>query len=259
MSETGRLALFGTLFVAGLAGSLHCLGMCGPILASFSQVFQGDDENRGSRSLQRDFLVYHAGRIWTYGVLGFIAGSAGQGLREGGALLGWQRPVSIAISSLVILTGVVLSGLLPGVRLETLISGCGLRRLYEWPWFLRLLHGRELLSRFLLGATMGLLPCGLVYAMLVLTAAMPTPIHSALGMLAFGLGTVPSLSVVLLASWSASGWLRRHGSRIVAVTLIVTGGVMLARTLLVPSDPTSHAHGSHASRFLLAEPLEPRH
>jgi sulfite exporter TauE/SafE len=246
MSESGLVALMGSLFFAGIAGSLHCIGMCGPILASFFEVFRSDDErSRSKGSFALDFLAYHAGRIWTYGLLGFIVGLAGQRLREGGALFGWQRPVSIGIACAVILSGLLLLGLLPAGRLETLVSGCGVRRLQDWPWFRGLLHGRKLLSRFLLGAVMGLLPCGLVYAMLVMVATLPTPLHAAAGMLIFGLGTIPSLSAVLLASWSASGWLRRHGTRIVACTLIVTGGLMLARTLIVPADADAHAHHGH--------------
>ena len=65
MNDLGAIA--GTLLFAGLAGSLHCVGMCGPILLSFSRVFDGTalaaDGKARSGSLMLDFGAYHAGRI----------------------------------------------------------------------------------------------------------------------------------------------------------------------------------------------------
>ena len=85
------LSVLPALLLAGLAGSLHCVGMCGPILLAFSQVFRPPGEEGGGRlALQRDFLFYHAGRIWTYGMLGFLAGLLGKSLRQGAALAGWR-------------------------------------------------------------------------------------------------------------------------------------------------------------------------
>ena len=100
-----------TAFVIGLAGSLHCVGMCGPILLAFSQTL---DQGKGGL----DFLAYHAGRVWTYGLLGFFAGWIGLELRQGSAQIGWQQTFSVLVSALVILTGIAALGLVPGLRLE---------------------------------------------------------------------------------------------------------------------------------------------
>lgn len=234
-----------SLLAAGLAGSLHCVGMCGPILLGFSQVF----EQGGTSSLRRDFACYHAGRIWMYATLGFAAGLLGTGLRHGSAVLGWQRWAAVAISALVVLAGVGLLGLIPGLKVEQAVS-CGVKRFGKHPWFASLLHGRGAMPRLLLGATMGLLPCGLVYAMLVVVAALPSPWHAALGMIVFGLGTLPSLTAVIgTSSWLRSKmdhtrwttWIRSQGSRIAAVMLILTGAWMMARTLM------PHEHGDHTA------------
>jgi hypothetical protein len=260
MSEPFSLAFFGTLLAAGLAGSLHCVGMCGPILIGFTQAVgrtptarpagaaRGGATARGPAPFHLEFLAYHAGRIWTYAMLGLAAGMLGGRARAGAALYGWQRPVTVILAAAVMAAGVLLLGILPAARLEAFLTGCGIARLRGRPWFASLTASPGPLPRLLLGALMGLLPCGLVYAMLALVASLP-PAHAALGMLVFGLGTIPSLTAVLLFGRSISGWMRRHGTRLVAATLIVAGAVMMWRALSSPAEHVGHigqsAHAVH--------------
>jgi sulfite exporter TauE/SafE len=244
MPGSSELAIYGSLLVAGLAGSLHCIGMCGPILLSFSRVFDAAASARGESggSGALDFVWYHAGRIWTYGVLGFLAGWAGQGVRQSSVHFGWQRPVAVAIGLVVVLTGLLLLGGIPGLRLDRLWSGCGLDKLRGVRWFRALLSGPGRVSKVLLGAVMGLLPCGLVYAMLAVVATLPGPLHAALGMLVFGLGTLPALSAVLLAGRAVPvGW-RVHGTRLAGVALILVGCWMTARSLIVEPEAGCPLH-----------------
>jgi sulfite exporter TauE/SafE len=242
MADLTGASFYLSLVTAGLAGSLHCVGMCGPILAGFAQVFRGpgvEVERRFSTGgLWLDFAAYHLGRIWTYALLGLVAGLAGTGMRHGSVELGWQRPVALVFCLLVILSGVLLLGIVPGLKPDALIDGCALQRLGRWPPFRSLLRGSGFPARLLLGAVMGLLPCGLVYAMLVLAAALPTPLHAAAAMATFGIGTIPALSAVLLAGRLIPPWVRAHGTRIAAVLLILTGVWMTARTLVA----SSHVH-----------------
>ena len=88
---------------------------------------------------------------------------------------------------------------------------------------------------------MGLLPCGLVYTVLLIAATLPTPLYSAAGMVCFGAGTLPALSAVVLAGRLAPRWLRLHGTRLAALMLVGIGLFMLARSLLIPLA----AHGTH--------------
>jgi len=251
MSEPFSLAFFGTLLAAGLAGSLHCVGMCGPILIGFTQAVgrtpvagapgaaRGDAAVHSPAPFHLEFLAYHAGRIWTYAMLGLAAGFLGTRARAGAAIYDWQRPVTVVFAAAVIAAGVLLLGILPAPRLEAFLAGCGIARLRSRPWFASLTASPGPLPRLLLGALMGLLPCGLVYAMLALVAALP-PAQAALGMLVFGLGTIPSLTAVLLFGRSISGWVRRHGTRLVAATLIVAGAVMMWRALSSPAEHAGH-------------------
>jgi sulfite exporter TauE/SafE len=234
-----ELTVYASLLVAGLAGSLHCIGMCGPIMFAFSHAFGEADRARGKRSsLFHDFAFYHAGRVWTYGFIGLVVGLLGQGVRTSAWLAGWQRGASLAFAASIVLCGLVLAGVVPAPRVDTVLGACGVGKLRGRAWFAGLVRTPGAIARLLLGALMGLLPCGLVYAALVLAATLPTPGHAALGMIVFGLGTVPSLSAVLLVGRTAPAWLRVHGTRIVGVTLILIGCFMLARAWVVrPDEP----------------------
>lgn len=223
-TDSSLIAVYVGLLVTGLVMSLHCIGMCGPILLGFSQVFVRIN-GKGSRAW--DFLWYHVGRIWTYAMLGFVAGWLGHAVRAG-----WGRAAGVVIGAIVVLGGVSLLGLIPGVNLD----GCTLKRWQSSRWFTALTSGRGVTPRLLLGVVMGFLPCGLVYAVLAVTAALPTPWHAAGGMVVFGLGTVPSLSAVLLCSSAIPVRLRAGGMRLAAVMVIVAGAWMAARGAW-PADP----------------------
>lgn len=244
MNEWLPIATWPALLAAGLAGSLHCIGMCGPILAGFAQLSPGGRP----ASLRSDFLAYHAGRIWTYALMGFAAGSFGARLREEAERLGWQRALSLLFATAVLATALLLSGMIPVRRLESFLRACGGASLVRRP-LQAIARTPGPGPRLLLGAMMGFLPCGLVYAMLATVATFPSPVHAALGMLLFGLGTIPSLSVVLLLGRSIAPWVRRHGSPLVAAALLLSGGMMLWRALAPPA-----AHAAHAAAVVEAAP-----
>jgi sulfite exporter TauE/SafE len=243
------IAIYGGLLLAGLVSSLHCIGMCGPLLIGFSQVFE---RQGGRRGLAMDFAWYHAGRIWTYAMLGFAAGLVGAGVRHGSAVMGWHRTAGIGIGVVVILSGIALLGVIPGLKMEAMIDGCAVQRWRRFDWFRALLAGRGALPRLLLGVVMGFLPCGLVYAMLAVVAALPTPWHAAGGMIVFGIGTLPSLTAVLAASHLVPATWRAHGTTVAAVIVVLTGAWMIARAALPhehgDDDHQHHNHSQHAAK-----------
>ena len=240
-----------SFLLAGLAGSLHCIGMCGPILAGFSMALRGEPvtltvdpaiarQTRPRFAIAWNMLAYHAGRISTYAALGFAAGVAGNYLRHGSQWLGLQQRGAAMLSAAVILSGVLL------IARKKAHTGCGGShgQSHSKPrrWFAALKANHGSAPKLLLGAAMGFLPCGLVYTMLVLAAALPTPVESAAGMLLFGLGTVPSLTAVLLTANLIPARLRDHGPRIAAVVVIVTGSWMLTRSLTVTAESCCDTH-----------------
>lgn len=160
----------------GLVGSLHCAGMCMPILLALPTV--------GDRPWQRalGLGLYHAGRIGSYVLLGALVGMLGYGATLGG----WQQPLSVALGLFILL---VL--LLPSSwkhRMGGSVWAAPVRRALNNLWGR---GGYGVMA--LMGALNGLLPCGLVYAGL---AASATSFHPGMGaayMAAFGIGTLPLL------------------------------------------------------------------
>lgn len=228
-------SLYVPMLLAGLAGSMHCMAMCGPLLIAFGQVFRPLEGGGTQRAhpLWLDFAGYHLGRIWTYGLLGLLAGSASERLRVVAFDLGLRRPLSLLLAILLLgSAGFLVMGKHGASLLRT---DCGLKRLRGVAWFQALLHKRGLSSRFLLGAILGLLPCGLVYAMLIVAATMPSPLHSGLAMLAFGTGTLPALSAVLLASGFLAPVARRLGPWVVALTFLLASGLIVLRGWGMPA------------------------
>lgn len=218
-----------SLFFAGLAGSLHCVAMCGPILIGLQASLGG----RGA------WALYHTGRLWTYGMLGWAAGWLGAELRHSSIDVAWQRALATLAALAVIFGGAAALGWLPGLRLKlSAPESCatGPRR---WPWLTGLIRQPGAAARLLLGAIMGLLPCGLVYAALLVAASAGGPVIGALAMLCFGLGTLPALTALLLGGRLLPARLRTAGPRLAAAVLFGVGLLMLMRALWMP---TSHGH-----------------
>lgn len=257
----------GTLFLAGLLGSLHCVGMCGPILVAFSRLLPGHDtspSDSGSkdarRSLGWEFGLYHCGRLWTYGFLGFLAGWLGAELRFGAQRWQLQRPVSLALAAAVLVCGLIAWRGAPawvqrfpgrqtalGASCQQLVGRHGL--LAGW------LRAPQSAGRFLVGLVMGFLPCAMTYGALAVATTLPTPVHGALGMLSFGLGTVPALSLVLMVSptlgrslairlQSSYAWWAARGPSGAAVLMISVGLFMLWRAWN-GGETAAHGHGMH--------------
>ena len=166
----------------GLASGLHCVGMCGGVVAAFNP-------NPGVREISltpnRSLLLFNAGRISSYATAGAVAGAVGS--------LGWYA--SGGQTALLLLANVVLvfAGLhLAGVRgpmrwLERL--GAPLWKKLQ-PHAARALRSRK---PYVAGLLWGALPCGLVYGALAAAAFAGSPAGGALAMLAYGIGTLPWL------------------------------------------------------------------
>jgi len=170
---------FWPAILLGVAGSLHCVGMCGPLMLAIPYA------DSGKKRLV-ELLIYQAGRILTYVLIGLILG-----------LLGWGIYLAKMQSQLSIFAGVTLLiiGLFQ-INPDALLS----RWSYPRKWqklrqkkFSRFLRKQNAHSRFVLGMLNGLLPCGLVYMAAIGAVGAGHPGNGALFMLFFGIGTLPLL------------------------------------------------------------------
>ena len=219
--ETVALAAF----MAGLMGGVHCASMCGGIVCLLNGRKQDkqdtQDTQKGVARWQFP-LAYNAGRILSYTVAGVLAGSAGQA----GLLLRGSVPVQqvfmLAAGLTLILMALYLAGLSSIMRgLET--AGAVLWRQVQ-PLTRRMLPVNTVSQALGLGMVWGWLPCGMVYAVLLLAMSTGQPLQGGVVMLAFGLGTLPNM---LLMSGLVSRLrlaLKMRGARLaVAGVLAATG------------------------------------
>jgi sulfite exporter TauE/SafE len=219
----------GMLIAGGLAGSGHCLGMCGGFVLAVGA---------GSRStadrLARQ-LVYAAGRIWVYALLGaaagFIAWRLGVEVRW---LVNLQAYLCLAAGALLVYEASVSLGWLR--RPSIAFGACSLHSLGA------LFRSASLGGVFVAGVWNGLLPCGLLYAYLAVAASSGGALQGAGIMLLFGAGTVPAL---LLLGMSGAVVPLRWRQRLVhaaAWCLLATGAWTMHRGILyLQSDPVEPA------------------
>jgi sulfite exporter TauE/SafE len=228
-------------FVTGFISSFgHCLGMCGGIVAIYSarqSAISAAGKAKPGLLLRVAALVsVHVGRILTYTGMGALIGLAGALLDQAGGLVGWQGLFSILIGLAMIAVALSLMGVLPPIELALSSLRGGATPMGR----MRALFGsRSLWSHFGLGILWGFLPCGLVFAMLVVAAETHTLWGGALTMLAFGLGTVPTLLGFGLAANLLSPQLRGRLQLVAAVLILLFAIQTILRGLaaanLIPS------------------------
>ena len=225
-------------FLAGIFGSLHCIGMCGPILTAVAGVdrraemtVRGRGVARTARHAAIDLLWYHAGRLSTYAMVGALAGALGAKVRQAlwlGAVQDW---LGVSLGTVAIVVALTLF-IKPATGCSTVFeSQAGRGPIARAFAFLRALANQATpSSRFLLGAIMGFIPCGLVYIMLAAVAATGHPLAAALGMIAFGFGTLPALTGVVITMRLIPIRWRRHGNRLAMLMAVVVGAMFLWRS-----------------------------
>ncbi len=232
-------------FVTGLISSFgHCLGMCGGIVAIYSarqaaQTPPGESQP-GMWARIFSFLPLHLGRITTYTFFGAMIGLAGSLLDQASGMMGWQGIFSVLVGIIMLLVSFSLMGILPPIE-ATLVS---LTKGNTPMTRMRGLFGKKSFAATLtLGMLWGFLPCGLVFAMLVLAARVGTLWGGALTMLAFGLGTVPTLVGFGLAANLLSPKLRGGLQSVAALLLMLFAVQTVLRGLAVANIIPSFSYG----------------
>lgn len=199
--ETLYLVFISTGFAVGFG---HCVGMCGPIVVSFSL-------HLASKRVLISNLLYHFGRVMTYAVLGGVVGITGSFIRVTAGIAVLQKAVMIFTGLMIVVMGLSMGGWLSLGRIfgDHYNSAGVITR-----GFGKMSGARSTAVYLPLGLLLGLLPCGPVYTALIATARagmeIQTPFKAFLTgmglMVSFGLGTIPAL--LLVASLAKMNWLR---------------------------------------------------
>lgn len=205
-----------TAFTFGLLGSLHCIGMCGPLALALPF---GQERGRVGR-----LLLYNAGRITTYATLGALMGFLGKGV----FLVGLQSWLTLILGALLVAIGLFSVQVELKIWSSPLLSSFYVRLKSA---FARLVNKTGLSAIFSLGMLNGLLPCGLVY--LALAGALTTASWQSgvFYMMAFGLGTLPLLLAVTLLGQMSGLKIQKYLRKAYPVVLTLMGGFLIWRAL----------------------------
>lgn len=205
-----------TAFTFGLLGSLHCVGMCGPLAMALPFGQQG---NRVGR-----LLLYNAGRIVTYATLGALMGFLGRGV----FLVGLQSWLTLILGALLVVIGLFSVQVELKIWSTPLLSSFYLRLKSA---FARVVKQTGLPAIFSLGMLNGLLPCGLVY--LALAGALTTADWQSgvMYMVAFGLGTLPLLLAVTLLGHLSGMKIQKYLRKAYPIVLTLMGVFLIWRAL----------------------------
>jgi sulfite exporter TauE/SafE len=233
--------------VLGLAGSLHCVGMCGPLVLMMPSGWLG-------------LVVYHLGRTFTYVLMGLLAGLMFQVVD----IRAFQSEFSIGVGLVFLVMWVYQRW---GWRIERLVGGSGQGRGVDLGesqslGFLSGLRARvlqlyasamkedDLRWRAVAGFANGLLPCGLVYGALMAAVGQGTTGGSMFLMMGFGLGSMPSLFVLGLVGSRIGSRVRKYWSKLLPWWLLLMGiwfvlrGLNLGIPYLSPDVKMGVKHGS---------------
>ena len=208
------------MFMGGLLGSGHCLGMCGGFVVTIGANRRSLPDN-----LVRQ-MVYTLGRLFTYGFLGGLAGTFGAYLvRLDLPFLTMQSALSLVAGVAMVLVGLTQLGVVRWPRrLKT--GACGGMTATLLGHFLRL---PATAAVFLAGVFTGFLPCGLVYTFLALAMSTRDPFYGGLSMIVFGIGTAPALIALGCGSTLLSLAARRRVHQLAACFVLLLGGVTIWR------------------------------
>jgi uncharacterized protein len=211
------IALLISGLLLGIFGSLHCVGMCGPIALALP-IHQ---YSKFKKYLA--VVLYNLGRAVTYGLLGLVFGSIGQSFY----LVNLQQSVSI-VMGLFLLASVFLAhtNALSFFKLNFLRQAIQVLKIQVTLLFKK--NGLSYL--FLIGLLNGLLPCGLVYMAMAVAIASGHALSGLLLMFAFGLGTFP-IMIALIAFGQAVNMQYRNAFKksmpyitaLMAIILIMRG------------------------------------
>ncbi len=217
------------VLVASFVGSLHCVGMCGPLVA-----FAVGDATGGKPAPRAGLhAAYHGGRLLTYALVGAVCGLFGAGVDYGGARLGCHRAAALLAGTMIIAVGLAAVMRAVGMRLPHLPLPGIIQRL--------VLAGQRaafaltpLPRAFCTGLLTAFLPCGWLYLFALKAAETGSPVRGTLFMIAFWLGSVPALVLVGAGVQTLARLLGRRLPLVTAVVIVLLGVFTLAFWMHTP-------------------------
>jgi sulfite exporter TauE/SafE len=210
--------IISSAFLMGAVGSIHCIGMCGPL------AFALPIGHRNNWGRAAGGTLYNAGRIVTYTALGLFLGATSQYVIS----VRWQGVFSVLLGTLIL---VYL--LLPAARK---VVGSGTKTasgpfLYLRHSLGKLMQSKKYSSLFSFGLLNGLLPCGMVYLAITVSFLTGSILKGGLFMFSFGMGTFPAMLGVVFFGSFLNQQLRMRLRRLTPVFLALMAALLILRGL----------------------------
>lgn len=237
MPPIGDLAL---MFTTGLLGGAHCIGMCGGFVVMYSSEYASGAGPGGARNAPAlAHVMYNAGRILTYSIVGGFMGYIGSFVEAAGRIRGIQGAALLLAGAFMVVMGMNLLGLMG--RPDMLDSSGVTETKFFRRAFIKLLRRKGPLATFPLGLMLGLAPCGLSYTMEIRAASSGGFAEGFIMMAAFGLGTAPALLGFGFLYTALAAKFRERIYRLAAVLVVLIGVQSLLRGMAfngwIPAGP----------------------
>ena len=245
-----------TAFFVGLLGSGHCFGMCGGIAAGLGSLQVQNNAPGNIKHRASSAFLFNFGRVLSYTGLGLLSAWIMAGL---GSMLNvpqWSMILRLLTAVMIFLIGLQFL-----FNLNTLAgierAGAKVWRFVS-PIALRVSGLPGGLGRLLLGLCWGLLPCGLVYSVLLTASAAGSAVAGGAVMLAFGLGTAPSMLGMSLAAPALSAMLSDRWFKKLMGAALIFLAVLSVTLMVIRMQGAEHAQHQHASiNHSVTEPGSP--
>ena len=205
-------------FIVGLFGSVHCVGMCGPIALALP-IF-GDTQFK----IILGRILYNLGRIVTYTIMGALFGLFGSRLM----LFGLQQNLSIIFGAAILLY------ILTPRKIKVQISEFGFYKAIVSiikTNFSRLASKKSNSSLFAIGLLNGLLPCGFVYVGIAGATSTGEWLNGAIYMALFGFGTFPIMFATAVLGKVINFNLRKRINKLIPVLAVILALLFILRGL----------------------------
>jgi len=207
-----------TAFILGLLGSLHCVGMCGPI----AFMLPVDRSNSFRKVIQ--ISVYHFGRLLAYSLIGLIFGVVGKSLY----IFGLQQQLSILIGVLMIVLVLIPYRTIGKYNLSRPLQ----RFIFKIKSSLGTALKKKTADTFLtIGFLNGFLPCGLVYMAVFGAMATGSLANGSLYMVLFGLGTIPLMTSVIYIGKFLNSSVKQRIQKAIPIFVVIIGTLFILRGL----------------------------
>ena len=243
MTDYTDLSALFTAFFVGLLGSGHCFGMCGGLAAGLGTLPVSDGAATETKPRATSAFLFNFGRIISYTVLGLISAWILASLGHTLNIPKWSMALRLVTALMIFLIGVQFL-----FNWQTL---AGIERMGAkvWKFVLPLAVKASSLpggtGRLLLGLCWGLLPCGLVYSVLLTASAAGSPVSGGAVMLAFGVGTLPSMLGMSLAAPALAALLNdKWTKKLMGAALIMLA--VLSVSLMVVKMQGKGGHNHHS-------------